>query len=449
MPIPSVNNKSVQDDNRSHLNAEQSNGKNFVFNTEAMIEVASLKEKVNCNSRTIEKLQKQCSRGQILNDLGDIRSSITTLQSIINSPLPLANFEWNNLPLTAKTNNLTKNNASSKGDESLITPECKRIESSCEHLCFNLNTHANTEDNNCLKCCDESLIASECIPKDDVFDDVSCLIVKTHDTVKSNNSPECDGSLVTEECLLLGNCPHKSSQQRDESSISMTNQLIEEFCPSVKTDVNNNTAGELSRSKYENALLQKNVSALRDENHLLRDTSELLTSELEKRTRKPGGWNSPQIAYSELQINPQLEAISLPPHSQPHIKNAEWRDYLNLVHCVTSSQTAQPKKSDDTPKSPQYTNNGGPDMPNRSMHGGVDKLLYPGLSAREHNQRQPIPTRITLRTTSMNRRKRKQNKLRRNEQGNRNKFFRSRPLYHQTDWMKVQHEWTNWYNYYY
>ena len=111
----------------------------------------------------------------------------------------------------------------------------------------------------------------------------------------------------------------------------MTNQLIEEFCPSVKTDVNNNTAGELSRLKYENALLQKNVSALRDENHLLRDTSELLTSELEKRTRKPDGWNSPQIAYSELQINPQLEAISLPLHPQPHINNAEWGDYLNLV----------------------------------------------------------------------------------------------------------------------
>ena len=138
----------------------------------------------------------------------------------------------------------------------------------------------------------------------------------------------------------------------------MTNQLIEEFSPSVKTDVNNNTVDELSRLKYENALLQKNVSALRDEN-LLRDTSELLTSELEKRTRKPDGWNSPQIAYSELQINPQLEAISFPPHSQPHINKAEWRDYLNLVHCVTSSQTAQPKKSDDTPKSPQYTNNGG------------------------------------------------------------------------------------------
>ena len=190
----------------------------------------------------------------------------------------------------------------------------------------------------------------------------------------------------------------------------MVNQLIEEFCPSVKTDVNNNTAGELSRLKYENALLQKNVSAQRDENHLLRDTSEVLTSELEKRTRKPDGWNSPQIPYSELQINPQLEAISLPLHPQPHINNAEWRDYLNLVHCVTSSQTAQPKKSDDTPKSPQYTNNGGPDMPNRSMHGSVDKPLYPGLSTREQNQRQPIPTRITLRTTSMNRRKRKQKK---------------------------------------
>ena len=88
-------------------------------------------------------------------------------------------------------------------------------------------------------------------------------------------------------------------------------------------------------------------------------------------------------------------------------------------------------------------------MPNRSMHGSVDKPLYPGLSTREHNQRQPIPTRITLRTTSTNRRKRKQKKLQKNEQGNKNKFFRSRPLYHQTDWMKVQHEWTNWYNYYY
>ena len=63
------------------------------------------------------------------------------------------------------------------------------------------------------------------------------------------------------------------------------------------------------------------------------------------------GWNSPQIAYSELQINPQLEAISLPLHPQSHMNNAEWRDYLNLVHCVTSSQTAQSKKSDDTPKS--------------------------------------------------------------------------------------------------
>ena len=143
-----------------------------------------------------------------------------------------------------------------------------------------------------------------------------------------------------------------------------------------------NTAGELSGLKYENGLLQKNVSALRDENHLLRDTSEDLTSESEKRTRKPDGWNSPQIAYSELQINPQLEAISLPLHPQPHINNAEWRDYLDLVHCVTSSQTAQPKKGDDTPKSPQYTNNGEPDMPNRSMHGSVDKplwSLYPGV----------------------------------------------------------------------
>ena len=234
--------------------------------------------------------------------------------------------------------------------------------------------------------------------------------LSTHDVnLDTVRKSEYDESLVTEECLPLRNCLHKSSQQRDESSISITNQLIEEFCPSVRTDVNN-TAGELSRLKYDNALLQKNVSALRDENHLLRDTSELLTSELEKRTKKPDGWNSPQIAYSESQINPQLEAISLPLHPQPYINSAEWRDYLNLVHCVTSSQTAQPRKSDDTPKSPQYTNNGGPDMPNRSMHGSVDKPLYPGLSTREHNQRQPIPTRITLRTTSMNRRKRKQKK---------------------------------------
>ena len=70
----------------------------------------------------------------------------------------------------------------------------------------------------------------------------------------------------------------------------------------------------------------------------------LLTSELEKHTRKPDGWNSPQIAYSELQINPQSEAISLLLHPQPHINNAKWRDYLkssSLCNIKSNSSTKE------------------------------------------------------------------------------------------------------------
>ena len=53
---------------------------------------------------------------------------------------------------------------------------------------------------------------------------------------------------------------------------------------------------EMSRLRHENNLLQRNVNVLLDENVLLRDASEVLIIELEKRV-KPNVWDSSQEVY--------------------------------------------------------------------------------------------------------------------------------------------------------
>ena len=60
---------------------------------------------------------------------------------------------------------------------------------------------------------------------------------------------------------------------------------IEELRPTINTDMNKYMDIEMSRLRHENNLLQRNVNVLRDENVLLRDASEVLIIEFEKRVK--------------------------------------------------------------------------------------------------------------------------------------------------------------------
>ena len=118
-------------------------------------------------------------------------------------------------------------------------------------------------------------------------------------------------------------------------------------------------ASELSRLRNENDLLQRNVTVLRDENNLLRDTSEVLSIELEERKVKPIVWDSSQETCPETQNNPQSEGYSPSTYSQPYIKSKDWRNYLRLVNRVTTSQTVRPIARVDITKSLQDANSEG------------------------------------------------------------------------------------------
>ena len=98
---------------------------------------------------------------------------------------------------------------------------------------------------------------------------------------------------------------------------------------------------EMSRLRHENNLLQRNVNVLRDENVLLRDASEVLIIELEKLV-KPNVWDSSQKIHSETQINSQSEEHSSSLYSKPNTKSKEWKNYLDLVYRVTSTQPVRP-----------------------------------------------------------------------------------------------------------
>ena len=98
---------------------------------------------------------------------------------------------------------------------------------------------------------------------------------------------------------------------------------------------------EMSRLRHENNLLQRNVNVLRDENVLLRDASQVLIIEFEKRV-KPNLWDSSQKIHSETQINSQSEEHSSSLYSQPHTKSKEWKNYLDLVYRAKSSEPVWP-----------------------------------------------------------------------------------------------------------
>ena len=101
---------------------------------------------------------------------------------------------------------------------------------------------------------------------------------------------------------------------------------------------------EMSRPRHENNLLQRNVNVLRDENVLLYDASEVLIIEFEKRV-KPNERDSSQRIHSETQINSQSEEHSSCLYSQPNTISKEWKNYLDLLYHVTSSQPVWPTTS--------------------------------------------------------------------------------------------------------
>ena len=458
--IPSDNNMAVEGDNGNCLSTGLCNRKDLVFSTETLIDLSGLKEEVSGNSRAIDELQKQCSRNQILTDLEDIKCSIITLQSITDSLFSVVNVEKSCSCLIVETHNTTKNNGNPNRDESLIISECQRIENPLEDLCFNSTTHdANATKNNGSPKRDESIITSECRRIESPLGDL-CLNQSftdaNIDTIKNNGSPKRDESLITSVCQRIENpfeIKTKGIQKHVDPPIISVCQPVEELCSTANTDVDNHMASKLSRLRNENDLLQRNVTVLRDENNLLRDTSEVLSIELEKRKVKPKVWDSSQETCPETQNNPQSEGYLPSTYSQPYIKSKDWRNYLRLVNRVTTSQIAR----DDITKSLPDANSEGQGNSFINQPGTGDDSIHPCDPTHDHNQHYPIPTRITLRTSSTNRLRRESSKSLKSKQANRgtskwanrDKFFRSRPTYHQTDWLKDKHERKNWYSYYY
>ncbi len=84
-------------------------------------------------------------------------------------------------------------------------------------------------------------------------------------------------------------------------------------------------------------IIQKRVRCV-NENDLLRDTSEVLSIEFEKRKVKPKVWDSSQETCPETQNNPQSEGYSPSTYSRPYIKSKDWRNYLSLVNRVTINE---------------------------------------------------------------------------------------------------------------
>ena len=76
------------------------------------------------------------------------------------------------------------------------------------------------------------------------------------------------------------------------------------------------------------------INVLPDENVLLRDASEVSIIELEKLV-KPNVWDSSQKLRNANQH-------SSPLYSQPNTKSKEWKNYLDLVYRVTSTQPVRP-----------------------------------------------------------------------------------------------------------
>ena len=78
-----------------------------------MIDFLGLKEEVNRNTTALDKLQKQCSRNQMLTDLHDIKSSVARLQSITDPLLSVIKVEESDPSLIVRTLGTSKKNYSS------------------------------------------------------------------------------------------------------------------------------------------------------------------------------------------------------------------------------------------------------------------------------------------------------------------------------------------------
>ena len=135
---------------------------------------------------------------------------------------------------------------------------------------------------------------------------------------------------------------------------------------------------------------------------------EVLTRKLEE--HRSNVCDLSKINCRKVQFNPQSQ-LDLP--SFPfRIKDAEWINHLNLVHQITSISK------------PACDNN----------------IIHYHDPTQDHNQPQPIPTRITHRKWSTNLKNRVDRKKFKNKQASSsNKFFLLWPTHHQIYW----------YNYYY
>ena len=115
-------------DSGSDLSTGPCKCNSLTSSTETMIELLSLKEEVNRNTRAVNELKKQCSRDQMLTDLQDIKSSVATLQSITDSLQSVINVDESDPTRIVRRLAMPKNNASSMG-ENLMTSERQRTES--------------------------------------------------------------------------------------------------------------------------------------------------------------------------------------------------------------------------------------------------------------------------------------------------------------------------------
>ena len=210
------------------------------------------------------------------------------------------------------------------------------------------------------------------------------------------------------------------NRKRDELLITSAcdpfENALDDPCSVVKTDANEDISAMKLRLKYENNLLQENVEILRDENELLRNTMEILTHELEKNRVNTSLSDLPKKTCPEVQSNSQLQSNL--PSVPSRTKSAEWINHLNLVHQITS------------------TNKVACDNNNIRHHDPIQN----------HNQPQPIPTRITRRKPPMNNKP-----LQKNDQHRKTKTKVTSNIIGGKDFRTVtkQRERLKWFHYYY
>ena len=202
----------------------------------------------------------------------------------------------------------------------------------------------------------------------------SCVITNTsvnNDMTQNKGNTQRNDSSVTIESQSKNplNDPYLIANTNANfiTTKNINNQKRDESLSVVNTDENEDISAIKSRLKYKNDLLQENVEVLRDENELLRNTMEILTHELEKNRVNTAVCDLSKKNCPEAQSNSQLQSNVPPVPSRT--RSAEWINHLNLVHQTTSTSKLACNNND----------------------------IHHHDPVQNHNQSQPIPTRITRR----------------------------------------------------